>query len=140
MPGLTAVVQQHFPSAHTHTHTHAHTHILVLFFPTGSLSILINALLMRVRNRDKLPCLRHVRPSVRTYQRGSQWTDFRKFWCCGNFMIICRETPNLVTNGQKLLSCCMNNYVRFTVAGNASSPLPHRCTTTPSISLLLPVT
>ena len=40
----------------------------------------------------------------------------------------------------KLVSCSMDNYVRFMVAGNASSLLPQRCTTTPSICLLLPVT
>jgi hypothetical protein len=46
----------------------------------------------------------------------------------------------LFTNGQNLLSCCMDNYVSFMVAGNASSLLPHRLSTTPSVSLLLPVT
>jgi len=34
----------------------------------------------------------------------------------------------------------MDNYVRFMVAGNASSLIPHRCNTTPSIPLWLPVT
>jgi hypothetical protein len=51
---------------------------------------------MRVRNREKLPYLRHVRQFVGTYQRGSQWTDFCKIWC-RKFMTIRRENQNLVT-------------------------------------------
>ena len=38
---------------------------------------------MRVRSRDKLRYLRHVRPSVRTYQRRSHWTDFREILYLG---------------------------------------------------------
>jgi ribosomal protein S14 len=93
VPRLIADAQQHFPSAHSHT-------LALLFFPTGgSLSILINALIMRVRNREKLRYLRHVRPSVRTYRRCSQCMDSRKFGV-GETLWLCRETPYLVTNGQ----------------------------------------
>ena len=35
------------------------------------------------------------------YQHGSHWTDFREIWYWGLLKKICRETPNIVTTGQK---------------------------------------
>jgi hypothetical protein len=40
-----------------------------------------------------------VHASLRMYQRGTHWADFRKIWYWGRFGKICREVPNLVTIG-----------------------------------------
>ena len=59
---------------------------------------------MRVRNGDKLPYLRKVDPSVRMYQRGSPWTDFREILYFGGvgvlhaLMTVCREKSNFGYN------------------------------------------
>jgi hypothetical protein len=39
--------------------------------------------------------LHRVRPSVRMYQRGSHWTNFREIWDWGLFMKIYLEIPSL---------------------------------------------
>ena len=42
-----------------------------------------------------------VCPSVRTYQRGSHWKDFREIWYLGLLWISGRWIPNLVEIGQR---------------------------------------
>ena len=50
---------------------------------------------------DNVYELRRVRSSVRVYQRGSHWTDFREILYLGLFMKIYLEIPNLVKIGGK---------------------------------------
>jgi len=118
----------------------SHTHSRLIVLPDWKQSFHINKRSFNVRSQSRNTPLPSSCPSVCPHVSALLLVDgFSKIWCWETLWL-CQETPYLVTNGQKLVSCCMDNYVRFMVAGNASSLLPHRRTTTPSSSLLLPVT
>lgn len=70
----------------------------------------------------KRPCfLRHVRPSIRIYQRGCHQTDLREigFW---DFLKYCLEVTGFVKIGQKYWAFYLKTYVGFAVAGDIKPP------------------
>ena len=96
---------------------------LVCNFSTSSVHFF---LYRSVRIVVKSVCyIRHVRPSVRMYQRGSNWTEI---WYCGLLWKLCWEGPNLVKIGQttgtlredlSTFYCCQRNYIAIKVLSSS---------------------
>jgi hypothetical protein len=70
----------------------------------------------RIHTATKSACLRsHVRPSLRLYQRGSHWADFRKIWYLG-LLSKCVEIIKVFKVGPKCRVHYMKTLECFIVA------------------------